>query len=81
MYPVLQCRCARTAEISYGPGGASRGIAHVIFHNADGATKAYNTLNGLLIDNRPVKVRFTILARFALVYLLDLTDRLLEVLL
>ncbi|KAK4210003.1 hypothetical protein QBC37DRAFT_377462 [Rhypophila decipiens] len=50
----------KKAEISYGPGGASRGMATVIFHHADGATKAYNTLNGLLIDNRPVKVEVVV---------------------
>lgn len=45
-------------ELSYGPGGVSRGIAHVTFHHADGASKAFSTLNGLLIDNKPVKVGF-----------------------
>ena len=34
----------------------SRGIATVIFASADGASKAFSDLNGLLIDNRPVKV-------------------------
>lgn len=34
----------------------SRGIAHITFHHADGASKAFAKLNGLLIDNRPVKV-------------------------
>jgi THO complex subunit 4 len=47
----------KKVEISYGPGGISRGIAHVTFHHADGASKAFSTLNGLLIDNKPVKVR------------------------
>ncbi|KAK4180337.1 hypothetical protein QBC36DRAFT_320374 [Triangularia setosa] len=46
----------KKVEISYGPGGVSRGLAHVTFHHADGASKAFSTLNGLLIDNRPVKV-------------------------
>ncbi|KAM7185117.1 mlo3-like protein [Naviculisporaceae sp. PSN 640] len=35
-------------------------MATVIFHHADGATKAYNTLNGLLIDNRPVRVEVVV---------------------
>ncbi|KAK3397305.1 hypothetical protein B0T20DRAFT_254416 [Sordaria brevicollis] len=50
----------KRVELSYGPGGASRGIAHITFHHADGATKAYNALNGLLIDNRPVKVEVVV---------------------
>lgn len=50
----------KRVEISYGPGGVSRGIAHVIFVHADGATKAYETLNGMLIDNRPVKVEVVV---------------------
>ncbi|KAK4190025.1 hypothetical protein QBC35DRAFT_118687 [Podospora australis] len=50
----------KRVEISYGPGGVSRGIAHVTFHHADGASKAFSTLNGLLIDNRPVKVEVVI---------------------
>lgn len=40
----------------YGPGGSSRGIANVVFHHSDGASKAYQKLNGLLIDNRPIRV-------------------------
>ncbi|KAK3320862.1 hypothetical protein B0T19DRAFT_430756 [Cercophora scortea] len=50
----------KKVELSYGPGGASRGIAHVTFHHADGASKAFTTLNGLLIDNRPVKVEVVV---------------------
>lgn len=46
----------KRVELSYGPGGVSRGIAHVSFHHADGASKAFSALNGILIDNRPVKV-------------------------
>ena len=50
----------KKVELSYGPGGNSRGIAQVTFHHADGATKAFSTLNGLLIDNKPVKVEVII---------------------
>ncbi|CAK7271815.1 RNA-binding RNA annealing protein [Sporothrix epigloea] len=50
----------KRVELSYGPGGASRGIATVIFHHADGASKAYSELNGLLIDNRAVKVEVVV---------------------
>ncbi|KAK0705310.1 hypothetical protein B0H67DRAFT_379205 [Lasiosphaeris hirsuta] len=46
----------KKVEVSYGPGGVSRGVAQVTFHHADGANKAFSTLNNLLIDNRPVKV-------------------------
>ncbi|KAL2019124.1 hypothetical protein VTK56DRAFT_10075 [Thermocarpiscus australiensis] len=50
----------KKVELSYGPGGVSRGIAHVTFHHADGASKAFSTLNGLLIDNKPVKVEVVV---------------------
>ncbi|KAK3899311.1 hypothetical protein C8A05DRAFT_37085 [Staphylotrichum tortipilum] len=50
----------KKVEISYGPGGVSRGLAHVAFHHADGASKAFSTLNGLLIDNKPVKVEVVV---------------------
>lgn len=50
----------KRVELSYGPGGVSRGIAHVTFHHADGASKAFSKLNGLLIDNRPVKVEVVV---------------------
>lgn len=46
----------KKVDLSYGPGGVSRGIASVIFSHSDGASKAFKELNGLLIDNRPVKV-------------------------
>ena len=46
----------KKVELSYGPGGVSRGIATVTFSHADGASKAFRELNGLLIDNRPIKV-------------------------
>jgi THO complex subunit 4 len=48
----------KKVELSYGPGGVSRGTANVIFHHADGASRAFNTLNGLLIDGKPIKVSF-----------------------
>ncbi|KAK4221795.1 hypothetical protein QBC38DRAFT_491393 [Podospora fimiseda] len=50
----------KKVEINYGPGGVSRGIANVTFQHADGASKAFQTLNGLLIDNRPVKVEVVV---------------------
>jgi len=46
----------KKVDLSYGPKGDSKGVAQVTFHHADGASKAFTKLNGLLIDNRPVKV-------------------------
>ena len=46
----------KKVEISYGPGGVSRGIATIIFSQAQGAAKAVEKLNGLLVDGRPMKV-------------------------
>lgn len=43
-------------ELSYGPNSVSRGIANVSFSKPDGASKAFNKLNGLLVDGRPIKV-------------------------
>lgn len=43
-------------ELSYGPNSQSRGIANVTFHKADGASRAFQKLNGLLVDNRPIKI-------------------------
>lgn len=48
----------KRAEVAYGPGGVSRGIANVTFASSDGAREAFKKLNGLLIDNRPIKVGF-----------------------
>lgn len=48
----------KRVEISYGPGGTSRGIATVTFARSDGATKAVGALDGLLVDGRPMKVNF-----------------------
>jgi RNA recognition motif-containing protein len=41
----------------YGPNSQSRGIANITFGKPDGASKAFQKLNGLLVDNRPIKVR------------------------
>lgn len=47
-------------ELSYGPGGVSRGIVTITFSQADSAAKAFKELNGILIDNRPVKVEVVV---------------------
>lgn len=59
-YFVQSVGQVKKVEISYGPGGVSRGIAHVSFQQADGASKAFSTLNGLLIDSKPVKVEVVV---------------------
>ncbi|KAM5345735.1 hypothetical protein ACJ41O_011596 [Fusarium nematophilum] len=46
----------KRVELSYGPNSQSRGIANVTFHKSDGASNAFKKLNGLLVDNRPIKV-------------------------
>ncbi|KAJ2895506.1 hypothetical protein MKZ38_006409 [Zalerion maritima] len=46
----------KKTEISYGPNGQSRGQAFVTFSRPDGASKAFQSLNGLLVDNRPIKI-------------------------
>ncbi|KAL3960346.1 hypothetical protein ACCO45_005463 [Purpureocillium lilacinum] len=46
----------KRVDLVYGPNSQSRGIANVAFHKPDGASKAFQKLNGLLVDNRPIKV-------------------------
>ncbi|KAI0517383.1 hypothetical protein F5B22DRAFT_121869 [Xylaria bambusicola] len=50
----------KRVELSYGPGGVSRGIATVTFHKPDGASKAFSQLNGILVDNRPMKIEIVV---------------------
>ncbi|KAI8964782.1 hypothetical protein F5Y11DRAFT_345235 [Daldinia sp. FL1419] len=52
----------KRVELSYGPNSVSRGIATVTFAKADGASKAFNALNGLLVDNRPIKIEIVVSA-------------------
>ncbi|KAH9907902.1 RNA recognition domain-containing protein [Xylariomycetidae sp. FL2044] len=52
----------KRVELSYGPNSVSRGIATVTFSKPDGASKAFNKLNGLLIDNRAIKVEIIVSA-------------------
>lgn len=46
----------KRVELSYGPGGASRGIANIIFVRSESATKAVAECNGVPVDGRPIKV-------------------------
>ncbi|KAI0799901.1 hypothetical protein GGR55DRAFT_471906 [Xylaria sp. FL0064] len=50
----------KRVELSYGPNSVSRGIATVTFHKLDGASKAFNVLNGILVDNRPIKIEIVV---------------------
>ncbi|KAI1364290.1 hypothetical protein F5Y08DRAFT_339773 [Xylaria arbuscula] len=50
----------KRVELSYGPNSVSRGIATVTFHKADGASKAFGQLNGILVDNRPMKIEIVV---------------------
>jgi THO complex subunit 4 len=43
-------------ELSYGPGGVSRGIATIFFTRPDSAVKAVESQNGVMVDNRSMKV-------------------------
>lgn len=47
-------------ELSYGPNSQSRGIANVIFNKPGGASLAFQKLNGLLVDNRPIKIEIVV---------------------
>jgi hypothetical protein len=42
--------------LTYGPNGRSRGIATIIFRAGDAAPKAVKQLDGVKVDNRPMKV-------------------------
>lgn len=55
----------KRVEISYGPGGVSRGIATISFARPDGASKAVEALNGLLVDGKTMKIDVILDARRA----------------
>jgi len=55
----------KRAELFYGPGGVSRGIATILFASPDAARKATQTLNGVLADGKPLKIDVIIDARRA----------------
>jgi len=50
----------KRVDLSYGPNSQSRGIANITFSKADGASKAFQKLNGLLVDNRPIKIEIVV---------------------
>ncbi|KZF19505.1 hypothetical protein L228DRAFT_241724 [Xylona heveae TC161] len=43
--------------ISYGPNGISRGIASITFSNPRHANTAFERLNGMLVDGKPMKAQ------------------------
>ncbi|KAK3196552.1 RNA-binding RNA annealing protein [Lecanicillium sp. MT-2017a] len=59
-YFVQSVGSIKRVELSYGPNSQSRGIANVIFHKPDGASRAFQKLNGLLVDNRPIKIEIVV---------------------
>jgi len=64
-YFVKSIGQTKRVEISYGPGGVSRGVATISFAKADAAAKAVGTLNGLLVDGKPMKIDVIVDARRA----------------
>lgn len=59
-YFVTSVGPIKRVELSYGPNSQSRGIANVTFSKSDGASKAFQKLNGLLVDNRPIKIEIVV---------------------
>ncbi|KAF4633677.1 hypothetical protein G7Y89_g4440 [Cudoniella acicularis] len=57
--PIKRC------DISYGPGGVSRGIATIVFARPDSASKAVETLNGVLVDGKSMKIDVILDAKHA----------------
>ncbi|EHK97645.1 putative mRNA export protein mlo3 [Glarea lozoyensis 74030] len=55
----------RRVELSYGPGGVSRGIATIFFIRPDSAVKAVESQNGVMVDNRSMKIDVILDARRA----------------
>ncbi len=49
----------KRAYLTYGPNGASRGIATIFFSNPNSANDALR-LNGIKVDQRPMKVRMQV---------------------
>lgn len=48
--------------MQYGPNGRSLGSATVIFNRSEQAVKATTSLNGVKIDNRPIRVEMLVSA-------------------
>ena len=46
--------------LTYGPEGRSRGIAQITFSSPTSGNQAAKQLDGVKVDNRPMKVRKTL---------------------
>ncbi|KAL9002508.1 MAG: hypothetical protein Q9188_004564 [Gyalolechia gomerana] len=46
----------KRVTLSYGPNGVMKGIVTIVFARADSAAKALETLNGVNVDKRPMKI-------------------------
>ncbi|KAI9857644.1 MAG: hypothetical protein M1824_004762 [Vezdaea acicularis] len=55
----------KRVQITYGPNGQSRGIAMVTFFRSDAADKAMSQLNGVKVDQRPIKIEVVLDAQHA----------------
>jgi THO complex subunit 4 len=55
----------KRVELSYGPGGNSRGIANITFVRLESATKAVKECNGIPVDGKPIKVELIVDANVA----------------
>lgn len=55
----------KRVELSYGPGGQSRGVATIIFARSELASKAVSTCNNIPVDGKPIKVEMIIDANLA----------------
>jgi THO complex subunit 4 len=55
----------KRVELSYGPGGNSRGIANIVFVRSESAAKAVKECNGIPVDGKPIKVELIVDANVA----------------
>lgn len=55
----------KKVELSYGPGGNSRGIANITFVRSESAVKAVAQCNGIPVDKKPIKVELIVDATVA----------------
>ncbi|KAL8667364.1 MAG: hypothetical protein Q9168_007270, partial [Polycauliona sp. 1 TL-2023] len=46
----------RRVHLTYGPNGVMRGIVTIVFVRPESAAKALETLNGVQVDKRPMKI-------------------------
>ncbi|KAL8709228.1 MAG: hypothetical protein Q9220_005971 [cf. Caloplaca sp. 1 TL-2023] len=46
----------KRVHLTYGPNGVMRGIVTIVFSKPDSAKKALETLNGVQVDKRPMKI-------------------------